>query len=298
MIVILAGGSSAEREVSFATAKSIGDSLKHQDIRFTQIDPQDIDWLQQTKEVKPTVVVIALHGPFGEDGTVQKILEDNNISYTGSNPDTASITINKIKTKSIVSEKYNLKVAKDFNDDSIIYPAVVKPNKQGSSFGVSIVNNQLELAPAIELAKKYDEDGEILIEEQIQGIELTCGVIDIFGKTQALPLVEIVPNGQFFDFQAKYDTESGCQEICPAQIGSNSTKMIQESSIRLFKRFGIKQYCRIDWILRDDEPYFLEVNTLPGMTPTSLINKELVAAHIKYDDFIKKLLETADNRYN
>ncbi|MDP3993092.1 MAG: D-alanine--D-alanine ligase [bacterium] len=293
MIVILAGGTSAEREVSLATAQSVAESLARQNTQFTQIDTRDEGWLERVKTLKPRAAIIALHGPYGEDGTVQKILEDNGIPYTGSAPKVSALVIDKIRTKEIVRKKFRVATAKDFTEECVVYPVVVKPNKQGSSYGVSIVKSNSELSPAIKLAKKYDEDGHFLIEEYVKGVELTCGVIDVFGKVTALPLVEIIPNGEFFDFQAKYDTESGCQEICPARIENNLTKEIQEKSVLLSKDFGIRQYCRIDWILRSGQIHFLEINTLPGMTPTSLINKELTAASINYDEFIKKLLETA-----
>ncbi len=294
MIVILAGGTSAEREVSLSTAQSIARSLERQNTQFTQIDTRDEGWLEHVKTLKPRAAIIALHGPYGEDGTVQKILEDNGILYTGSVPKVAALAIDKIRTKEVVRKKFQIAMAKNFTEEDIVYPVVVKPNKQGSSYGVSIVRSNSELSPAIELAKKYDEDGHFLIEEYIKGVELTCGVIDVFGEVTALPLVEIIPRGEFFDFKAKYDTESGCQEICPARIENNLAKEIQSKSVLLYKEFGIGQYCRIDWILRDGQIHFLEINTLPGMTPTSLINKELAAAGIKYDSFIKNLLETAD----
>ena len=294
MIVILAGGTSAEREVSLATAQSVAESLKRQNTQFTQIDTREEDWLGHVKKLKPRVAIIALHGPYGEDGTVQKILEDNGIPYTGSAPKVAALAIDKIRTKEIVSKKFHIAMAKDFTEESVVYPVVVKPNKQGSSYGVSIVRSNSELSPAIELAKKYDEDGRFLIEEYVKGVELTCGVIDVFGEVTALPLVEIIPRGEFFDFRAKYDTESGCQEICPARIENNLAEEIQSKSVLLYKEFGIRQYCRIDWILRDGQIHFLEINTLPGMTPTSLINKELAVAGINYDNFINKLIETAN----
>ena len=132
---------------------------------------------------------------------------------------------------------------------------------------------------------------QVLIEEYIEGRELTCGVIDVFGKVQVLPLVEIKPKNEFFNFESKYQGDM-CEEICPAEIDENITKTIQSQSAEIFKLLNIRQYCRIDWIVKDDIPYFLEVNTLPGMTKTSLINKELKAANIEFDDFISKLMSS------
>jgi D-alanine-D-alanine ligase len=168
---------------------------------------------------------------------------------------------------------------------------VVKPNGDGSSFGVTIVQNAEALAGAVEEAFKYGS--EILLETFIKGTEVTCGVIDVGDGLQVLPLVEIRPTESFFNFEAKY-TASKCEEICPAEVSQEIAEQIQDASLEAFLVLGCRHYARADWILSEDgKPYFLEINTLPGMTKTSLIPQELAAAGISYTDFIDQLVTAA-----
>lgn len=275
------------------TAKSVTESLGHLGISFIEIDAKDEDWLSQLRSNNVQMVFIALHGPFGEDGQIQKILEKHGIKYTGSNSLTSALSINKKLTKKEIRDTIGVKVPPSHDKKSAVFPVVVKPNEQGSSFGISIVSRAEDLSEAIGLASKYDENGEYLIEKLIVGREVTCAVIDVFGEIEPLPLVEIIPTRSFFDYDSKYNSESGCLEICPAAISPDLTVDIQEKSKQIFKLLKIKQYCRIDWILQGNTPYFIEINTLPGMTPTSLVNKELEAANIGFDHFIKQLIATA-----
>ncbi len=239
------------------------------------------------------MVILALHGTFGEDGTIQRVLEEAKIPFTGSGSACAQITFDKIATKEHVQglgvltpgwQRAGTEVLK------VTPPVVVKPAREGSSYGISIVWQPHDLEPAIRVAQKYDE--AVLVEEYIAGTEVTCGVIDLFGQVEALPLVEIRPETEFFDFQAKYDARY-CHEICPAEIDTRLTQLIQEQSVAIFKALNCRQYARLDWIISGDKPYLLEVNTLPGMTKTSLITKELAAANIDFDTFIAKVLATA-----
>lgn len=293
-IVLLAGGNSSERQVSLWTAETITASLARQQIPHQLIDPRSPNWLNHLLKLSPDVVIIALHGTFGEDGIVQKILEDNNVVFTGSGSEVAKIAFNKLATKELI-RSWGI-VTPDWQktvDTSAIQlkpPVVVKPAAEGSSYGVTIVWNSHEIEPAIITAREYCP--EILVEKYIGGTEITCGVIDVFGKLQALPLVEIRPETEFFDFQAKYDSKF-CHEICPAEISTELTKRIQEESVKIFSKLKCRQYARVDWILSNQTPYFLEINTLPGMTKTSLLNKELNAANISFDHFIRGLLDTA-----
>lgn len=291
MVILLKGGISAEREVSLWTAATIAESLQRQNIPCNEIDAQDPNWLQRVEALQPAPVIIALHGPFGEDGTVQALLEERGIPFTGSSAAVAALTINKAATKERVAAA-GVHVPQSQTATELVewkgsYPVVVKPNHQGSSFGTTIVHKPQHLAHSIETALIYDQ--EILLEEYIAGTEVTCGVIDLFGHVQALPLVEIRPKQGFFDFAAKY-TPGECQEICPAEVSENVTKAVQTSSEHIFRLLGIRHYARIDWIVKKGVPYFLEINTLPGMTKTSLITKELAAATIAFDQFITALL--------
>lgn len=295
MIVILEGGNSAEREVSLLTARSVAESLKRQQINFKKIGAAKSNWLEDVKKLRPEIVVIALHGTFGEDGGIQDILEKNNIPFTGSGSKSSSLAFDKIATKKFISSHSEISTPKSLPINNITtFPVVIKPNQQGSSFGVSIVRTEAELKPALAQAKKYAGNDSIMAEEYIKGVELTCGVIDIFGKIQALPIVEIVPKNDFFDFRSKYDSESGCEEVCPARIEVERAVEIQQKSKQIHQLLELKQYSRMDWILRNDELYFLEANSLPGMTPTSLLPKELDARGIRYDDFISGLINESN----
>lgn len=298
MITILKGGTSAEREVSLWTAQSVAEALTQLGKPFTEVDAADADWLQQVISQKPETVVIALHGPFGEDGQVQKLLEDQGIPYTGSSSTTSRLTIDKARTKTVLSEKTSIATPQSalFKkgeqvtwDDA--YPVVVKPNGDGSSFGVTIVQTPAELQQAVADAFKYGE--AILVEQWVAGREFTCGVIDVGQGLQVLPIVEIVPKDSFFSFEAKY-TASKCDEICPANLDGATMKQIQDLSLQAFTQLGCRHYARVDWILGEDGvPYFLEINTLPGMTKTSLIPKELAAAGISYPAFLAALIAMA-----
>lgn len=291
MIAVLTGGKYSERDVSLMTARTVIASLERLGWEYLMIDLLNDDWLQRLKEHKISSVLIAAHGTFAEDGQLQNLLEQNNYKFTGSSTKVAARCFDKKATKDIV-EKLNIAVPKSLTHQAALkhLPVTVKPNRGGSSYGVSIIHLNNELSEAIKQAQKYDD--EVMIEEYISGRELTCGVIDVLGEVQALPVVEISPKNEYFDYKSKY-TEGGAVEICPAPLDKKVTVEIQEASKRIFFNLGIGQYARIDWILGDDnEPYFIEINTIPGMTPTSLINKELDSAGIKLDYFIQKLIET------
>lgn len=288
MITVLKGGTSSEREVSLWTAASVVKSLHRLGHEVCEVDAAEPTWLTQCHGTE--VVIIALHGPFGEDGTVQELLEKAGIRFTGSGSESARLTIDKVKTKEVAVSLDIPVPHSSIGSWDGDYPAVVKPNREGSSFGVSIVQSARQLESAIETARKLD--ATVLVEEYLEGTEVTCGVISVFGKLQALPLVEIRPKTAFFDFKAKYDATQ-CDEICPAEISPELSSLIQQQTQQLFTTLGCRQYARADWIIKDGTPHFLEINSLPGMTKASLITKELAAAGIEFDDFIAALIETA-----
>lgn len=294
MLAVLKGGNSDEKAVSLVTAENYAASISRQNIPFQEVDASDPDWIEQIKKLHPEIVLIALHGPFEKEGLVQKILEDLKIPHTGSSSTARTLTINKRLSKRKAKE-INIAVPELYSLETIAYPAIIKPNISGSSFGVSIVQNSSELNLAIESAKKYDKDGDYIIEEFIDGDELTCGVIDVYGSVTALPLVKIIPDDQIFSYRSKYSPDSKTEKICPAGIDAILTRRIQEESVKIFREYGLKQYARVDWILRDQIPFFLEVNTLPGMrAPGSLMAMELKAANVDYDDFVKHLVLKAN----
>ena len=289
MIAVLTGGSHSERKVSLFSAKTITDSLARLGLPFAQIDVADTNWLEQTKELKPEVCVIAIHGTYGEDGQLQGVLEESNLRFTGSSSSVSQLAFDKRVAKEAVRE-FGITTPREYTPADVDLPVIVKPAREGSSIGITLVDETSKLTEAINLAKKYDP--EVIIEEYISGKELSCAVTDIFGRTQAWPIIEIRPKSNFFDYDSKY-TVGRAEELCPAPINETLAKIIHQQSKEIFTKLGIGQYCRIDWMLKDDVPYFIEINTIPGMTSTSLINKEIAARGGKFDNFIQRLVETA-----
>ena len=291
MIAVLTGGNSSERTVALWSAETVVSALKSLKLNHTVIDCIDLDWLDQLKKSQPQLAILALHGRFGEDGQIQKILDREKIPYSGSGPMACRLAWNKIEAKRVVkgldipTPSWSMAGSKD---PCPKLPVVVKPAEEGSSFGVTIVKSQNQIEPAINLAKKYGS--EVLIEEFVDGTELTCGVIDLRGSVEPLPLVEIVSKNEFFDFAAKYDGKSS-DEIVPARISQATADLIGRYSLLIFRAFGCRHYARVDWILRDQTPYFLELNTLPGLTKNSLIIKELQSSGISTEKFIQLLAE-------
>ncbi|MEI6478084.1 MAG: D-alanine--D-alanine ligase [bacterium] len=298
MVIILKGGNSSERQVSLWTAQSVATVLIQLGEEYREIDAADTDWLEQVVALKPRIVVIALHGPFGEDGTVQGLLAEKGIAFTGSDSASSRFAIDKTATKKVV-EKLGIKVpfSVAYSGDEPVtwehgFPAVVKPDREGSSFGVTIVKDASALDEAVKFARSFGVD--ILVEEFIKGTELTCGVIDVFGTLQALPLVEIRPKHEFFNFEAKY-TPGESEDICPAPVSKEVSDRVQQETATIYKEMGLRQYARADWMLSEDgTPYFIEINTLPGMTKTSLLPMELPQAGISYEEFIAALIRVAD----
>jgi D-alanine-D-alanine ligase len=168
-------------------------------------------------------------------------------------------------------------------------PCVVKPADQGSSVGVSIVKDNKDLAKAITLAKKYSE--RVIIEEYIKGIEVSCGVI---GNEEAiaLPVIEIRPKKDFFDYETKY-TGGMCEEVCPAEISAEVAKLVSDYAVAVFKGIGGRGFARVDMIIRNNLPYVLEINTIPGLTPNSLLPREAKAAGLSYGQMLDEIIRLA-----
>jgi D-alanine-D-alanine ligase len=246
----------------------------------------------------PEVVFIAMHGPFGEDGTIQGMLELVGVPYTGAGVLASSLGMNKIIFKKIMEQEgipigdYLVltkkdpvkKILKKFK-----FPFIVKPADQGSSVGITIVHHQKELEPALKLAFSYSP--KIVIEAYLKGTEISCGVLGNEDPI-ALPVIEILPKREFFDYQAKYD-ESQCEEIVPARISQRLTKKVQELAIRVFKAIDCRGFGRVDMIISRGRPYVLEINTIPGLTPVSLFPKEAAAAGISYSQLLDRIVNLA-----
>ncbi|MFH0863644.1 MAG: D-alanine--D-alanine ligase family protein [Candidatus Gottesmanbacteria bacterium] len=250
-------------------------------------------------EQKIDVVFIAMHGPFGEDGTIQGLLDLLNIPYTCSGVLASALGMDKIMFRKILlAEKipYPRFIAfKKGDSEKLIWsyfkkpPLFVKPYNQGSSVGASIIHDPSELKIALDKALAFSNP--ILIDEYLKGTEISCAVLGN-DNPQALPLAEIVPKNEFFDYEAKY-TDGKSDEIVPARISKSLTKMIQDLSIKIFKAIGAKGVARVEFILVDDKPYCLEINTIPGLTSSSIVPKEAKGAGITYPLLLDKLINLA-----
>ncbi|MFC1624979.1 D-alanine--D-alanine ligase [Patescibacteria group bacterium] len=248
------------------------------------------------------IVFIAMHGPYGEDGTVQGLLELSSIKYTGSGVLASALGMNKIMFRKILERekisipKYKVvkKGQKELNLSKSLgkYPYFVKPSNQGSSVGSSIVRNEKDLSKALTKAYKYGEYA--LVDKYIKGKEITCSILGN-DKPKALPLVEIIPRkGEFFDYDSKY-LEDGADEIVPARISKTLTKKIQDISIKVHKILGCRGFSRVDFLIKDNKyPVVLEINTIPGLTPMSLFPKAAKAAGISYPKLLEKIIKYAE----
>jgi len=288
MIVILKGGPSPEAEISRKSAESVKRALislgyKVLDLEF------DENCVKKLIEIKPEKVFIALHGVPGEDGSVQGLLETIKIPYTGCGVETSAICIDKDTTKRIL-KSYGIPVPsgktyfKGDDIDWLEFPCVVKPARTGSTVGISLVKEKENFEDAINLAFKYDT--KILIEEYIDGRELTIPVLN--GKP--LPIVEIITETGFYDYDSKYKTPSTVYKV-PAQIPGKIKKRIEKIAVKTFKVLECKGAIRIDLRLNSmNIPYLLEVNTIPGMTERSLLPKSAAAAGIRFEQLIEEIL--------
>lgn len=298
-VAVLYGGTSGEREVSLSSGKGIIDALEKKGHEVIGIDfnPSKIKDLL-TLDVD--VVFIGLHGRFGEDGRIQGLLDMLNIPYVGSGVLGSALAMNKVKAKRIM-ESVGIRVAKDqalnaetFARENFVleidYPVVVKPASEGSTIGITIAGNEQELLTGIEEGFKHDED--VLIEEFIAGIEVTVAVLGKTGAEQALPVIEIVPKNKFYDYEAKY-APGGSDHIIPARVSAEITKYLQKNAVLAHQSLNCKTYSRTDFIVPFDGslPVVLEVNTLPGMTPTSLFPDAAKEIGLSYEDMIERLIE-------
>lgn len=241
------------------------------------------------------IVFMALHGENGENGKVQATFDLMKVKYTGTGYEGSMLAMSKDLTRKVLTASgvnmaggITIEKEQSYDDvkDKLFVPAVVKPSNGGSSVGVTIANTVEELESAITNAKKYD--GTIVVEEYIKGREFSVGVLD--GK--ALPVIEIIPKQGFYDYKNKY-LAGMTEEICPANLNSEDTLMLQKAAERAYKALGLNVYSRIDYIIssKDNLAYCLEANTLPGMTPTSLLPQEAKAFGIEYADLCEKIIE-------
>jgi D-alanine-D-alanine ligase len=281
-VAVLMGGNSSEREVSLGSGKEVFNNLDKNKYKIETFDvPSDLGKMLM---FKPEVAFLALHGKGGEDGQIQGYLETLGIKYTGCGVLASAIGMDKMIFRWIM-ESFKLPMPKLTNK----VPCVVKPVDGGSSVGVMIVKKEMDLIKAINNAKSYSN--EVIVEKYLRGIEVTCGVLGN-KNPKAMPVVEIRSKNKFFDYEAKY-SEGKSEEICPAEIGSSMTRRVQELAVAVFKAVKARGYARVDFIIHNNKPYILEINTLPGMTPNSLLPKEAKAMGMSYPELLDKMIELA-----
>lgn len=301
-VALLSGGRSAEREVSVNSAKQVYQALDKEKYDIRRYDPRDdlAKLLADAREID--VALIILHGRLGEDGTIQGMLELLDIPYHGSGVLGSALGMNKVIAKRLY-EHAGLPVARwlvleggepdplSLVKKTLGFPAVVKPEQEGSTIGITIVRKPEELGPALELARRYDR--LVLVEEFLKGVEITGAVLGN-RNPQALPLVEIIPGDKygFFTYEAKY-TPGATREICPARLSETLTRKAQEYAVRAHQALKCRGYSRTDMIACDDEVYILETNTIPGMTSTSLFPQAAAAAGISFSELLDRLIELA-----
>ncbi len=298
---IIYGGRSSEVDISLSTSREIIKNLNKDKYNIIEIFiPYELDnkWVLDLINNKLDIVIIALHGGIGENGSIQGLLECLNISYIGSGVLGSAIGMNKYITKQLLKNA-NIKVAnslfiknKDKLNDidlaNLNYPLVVKPNEDGSSVGVKIVNNFEELIEGINEISKLGQD--ILIEEYIKGNEVSCGIIETINGIEALEVLDIKSNSTFYDYDAKYKDNNTYIDI--SNLDKDIVDKIKETAKRVFIALNSKDYARVDMIVNDNDIYVLEINTLPGMTSHSLIPKELNIKKISYSEFLDNLIES------
>jgi len=296
-VAVLMGGPGSERDVSLATGRGVSKALRSLGADVVDVDVHDENF-QLPKDVD--LAFLTIHGTFGEDGTLQKILEDRGVSYTGEGVEGSRRAFDKFLTKekfrahNVVTPEWE--VIEVGQRPKIPVPLVVKPPCQGSTVGVVIVKNQSELDSAIKEAANYDR--KLLVEKFVSGRELTIGILG----DQALPIIEIIPKGGFYDFTNKYpflnpQAGGGAEHVCPAQIDQNKTAEIQELALQAFRALDLQVYGRVDVILSDSgEAFVLEVNTIPGMTEASLLPEAAAAAGIGYVDLCARIIALSRTR--
>lgn len=322
-IAVLMGGPSAEHDVSCESGRQVYEALARHE-RLEVVIGRDGVWRLDGEEASSLgaaldrltcevdAVFVALHGPYGEDGTVQGLLESFAIPYTGSGVAASSLAMDKLRTKLMYRASSlptpDFAVVRDSDDAAAVaaalddaaahlgLPMVVKPNTSGSSVGVSFPSDFGALTRAVEATGTTGD--VVLLERLVEGRELTCGVIDARGSPEALPVTEVVPGGghDFFDYQAKY-TPGATEEITPAPIPEALRKMVQCYAVKAHKVLGCRDMSRTDFVVEPEgEPLLLETNTIPGFTETSLLPQAAAAAGLDLAQLVELFVQAARRR--
>ncbi|GBR72916.1 D-alanine-D-alanine ligase [Candidatus Termititenax aidoneus] len=293
LIGVLMGGVSSERGISLRSGKNVAAALVSKGYRVQEIDIVSQDCQAQLRNID--VAYNILHGAFGEDGGVQKILEELQIPYTGSGISASQNCLHKVKTKRILEKNSLLtpryQTLNTLSEVNFLAPCVVKAVSEGSSIGVSIVKNQNELLPVVEKALSVYR--EIFIEEFISGAEVTVGVLPVNGALTALPILELRPKNEFYDFAAKY-TPGGTEFILPAELPPEVAAKTQELARQAYLALNCAGAARVDFVVRERQtPYILEINTNPGMTAQSDLPAAAKAYGLEFPELVEMILLSA-----
>ncbi|MFN4213175.1 MULTISPECIES: D-alanine--D-alanine ligase [Exiguobacterium] len=300
-VAVLYGGVSGEREVSLTSGKGMIEALKERGHDVVAIDFHP-ERANELLSLEADVVLSALHGKYGEDGRVQSLLEMAQLPYTGSGVLASALAMDKARAK-IIFAAAGIRVARDVLVESADeidlkvaewggeFPCVVKPAQEGSSNGLTIAMDETMLRDGI--AKAFECDTAVLVEQYIKGRELTVPVLGNRGNEYALPVIEIIPKNEFYDYESKY-TEGGSVHVCPAELPEALTKEVQDAAVLAHRALGCAGYSRSDFLVSEDGlAYILETNTLPGMTPLSLFPDSARAVGISYGELLERFIELA-----
>jgi D-alanine-D-alanine ligase len=317
-IAIVAGGYSSEYGVSVRSARNLYGFIDKERYRvyvvlierdrwFVQlpgretapVDKNDFSFMQDGVRVRIDFAYITIHGTPGENGLLQGYFDMLRIPYSSCGVFASALTFNKYSCNRFlrsmgvrVSDSVRLRRGEPFDGDAIVsglgLPVFVKPSDSGSSFGISRVEDASQLKAAVD--KAFEEGDEVMVERFIPGVEVTCGCYRTKGKTCTLPVTEVVPANEFFDYNAKYNGE--VQEITPARLSPALTAKVQQTTAEIYDFIGAKGIIRADYIIPPDEnPVLLEINTTPGMTDTSFIPQQMKVAGLKFGDVLTEIIE-------
>ncbi|MEA2424060.1 MAG: D-alanine-D-alanine ligase [Thermoleophilaceae bacterium] len=308
-VAVLKGGPSLERQVSLRSGARVEDALQRLGHEVVSVDVGS-DLVEQLESERPEVAFIALHGRGGEDGTVQELLDIVGIPYTGSGVLASMRAIDKVLTKHLLVEaglptpeffafsetafrELGAADALPAIEERLAFPIVVKPAAQGSALGVKFARTASDVPAALVAAFSYDS--RVLLERHVDGRDVAVSVLDGPGGPEALPVVEAVPRDEdFYDFESRYEIgRTGF--VCPADLGDELTARAQEIAVATYRLLGCRGFARVDLMVEEHsgEPLVLEVNTIPGLTETSLLPMAAEAAGMGFDDLIARILELA-----
>lgn len=299
-IAVLCGGMSSEREVSMRSGKGCFDALQRLGFKNAELVVVDENIAQTLKDGNFDIAYNALHGKYGEDGCIQGLLEILKIPYTGCGVMASAVCMNKEYTKRMLGACPEIPLIKSVfvckGDDvfemtkDLKYPLITKPVCEGSSFGMTKVNKKEELATAYAEASKFNND--VLIEEYLVGIGTTVGVLERDGVPFATEILELRPKNEWYDYEAKY-TKGMTEFILPAEIPDEMTARVKSLAVKAYETVGCSGVSRVDFLIVDDIPYILEINTSPGMTETSDLPAQSAVMGIDYDNLVLLILQSA-----